>query len=36
MIEIIIAVVGTLLLISAGVRAPKLAPVPVRDQRRKR
>jgi hypothetical protein len=36
MIEILIAVAGTLLLISAGGRAPKLAPQPVRDNKRRR
>jgi len=35
MIEVIIAVAGTLLLIAAGAR-PSLAPAPVRVNRRKR
>jgi hypothetical protein len=35
MIEVIIAVAGTLLLIAAGTK-PRLAPAPVRVNRRKR
>jgi hypothetical protein len=35
MIEVIIAVAGTLLLIAAGTK-PRLVPVPVRVNRRKR
>jgi hypothetical protein len=36
MIETLIAVAGTLLLITAGTKAPKLVPQPVRNKPRKR
>jgi hypothetical protein len=36
MIELIIAVVGTLLLITAGTASPRLAPQPVRTKRNRR
>lgn len=35
MIELIIAVAGTLLLITAGTAGPRLAPQPVRTKRKK-